>query len=255
MKKNMDDFLDEYLFNRKKPLKYSNLKEKVEQENSNEIEENPVKTEYVFESTLSVNDAEATVRLEKGEFRRRVVTDFVSIITLFKDSKEIPLQDFLTSIGIVSQNSPPPITPPSTESPSPSTESPSPENSLEKNSKDTNSSNAISPDESIKAEAEIQNQQPLSAEDPIPDNAENKNEKEFKLSSFSLNTKELVSQDNEGTVNINGIENINGALSFKVKINSDSSPFNTPESALAYFNKVFFDNIVKIIDKEIEEVE
>ena len=250
MKKNMDDFLNEYLFNKKTILKYDDLKEKIEQEDPDAEEANPVKTEYVFESTLSVNDSEATVRLEKGEFRRRVVTDFVSIITLFKDSKEIPLQDFLTSIGIVSQNTPPPVTPP----PSPM-ENPPPENPPEENPKDTGSKDAISPDESIKAEAEIPTQQPLSAEDPIPDNTEKTDNKEFKLASFSLNTKETVSQDNENTVNINGIENINGALSFKVKINSDSSPFNTPESALAYFDKVFFDNIVKVIDREIEEVE
>jgi hypothetical protein len=250
MKKNMDDFLNEYLFNKKTVLKYDDLKEKIEQEDLEAEETNPVKTEYVFESTLSVNDSEATVRLEKGEFRRRVVTDFVSIITLFKDSKEIPLQDFLTSIGIVSQNTPPPVTPPPSQM-----ENPPPENPPEENSKDTGSKDAISPDESIKAEAEIPTQQPISAEDPIPDNNEKIDNKEFKLASFSLNTKETVSQDNENTVNINGIENINGALSFKVKINSDSSPFNTPESALAYFDKVFFDNIVKVIDREIEEVE
>lgn len=75
---------------------------------------------------------------------------------------------------------------------------------------------------------------------------------EFTLNSFSLKATENISEDNI-EVSIVGEENVNEMMSLKVSLRESSTAFNTPESAIAHFNRIFFDNIIQTVDKELEK--
>jgi hypothetical protein len=148
-----------------------------------------------------VNDEEEVRQVTADDYPKRAITDFMSLISLFKDSNTIDVKEFVNDIGLGKQT-------PETPTPAPGEEA------------------------GAGLEAAAQ--------------------EESKLTSFLLSTQERISQVGQTSVSIAGEENVNNMLSFKVSVDEESTPFNTPEPAIAHFNRVFFDNIVKTIDKELD---
>jgi hypothetical protein len=232
-KKNMDELVDELLFDKKKsnrmPLKESeiDIKKILEQDDDKKGKESKraldaiktddeasektsdIEEDIVLEVSLSVDDKEEIKQISNKEYPKRAITDFLSLISLFKDSKDIDVRQFLQSIGV--GKAPAPVAP--TLAPAPGTEA--------------------------------QPEQPAQL-------ATTEQPETGKLSYFVLSARERLTQAGQTKVSIAGEENVNDMLSFKVSVDDESTAFNTPEQAIAQFNRVFFDNIVKTIDKVLQ---
>ena len=118
---NMEDFVEEVLFGKKKKKakpKYEEVDikkiieqdekkdEKEEEAEEEKVEEKPEEEEVneeedvVLEVVLSVNEDEEVIQVKKDEYPRRAITDFLSLISLFKDSADIDVKMFLQDIGV-----------------------------------------------------------------------------------------------------------------------------------------------------------
>lgn len=207
----MGDLVDELLIGKKKtPLQETeiNVKQIIEktEEEEKEEEEQEEGSDVVLSVDIYINDDESTIEITSKQYQRKTITDFLSLLSLFKNSERVDVNQLLNSI-----NSPAP------------------------------------PPEAAQDAAE----EPMAGEEPA--SAQPTEENTFKLTSFGITAEEKVSESSENSVSITGEENINNALSFKVIVGETSTPFNTPDTAIQHFNNAFFNNIVQIIDKELQQ--
>lgn len=248
----MDEALDEILFGKKpkkksrKPLeeretrvddifeqdevKKKRSNKKGEEDQSDEEDENAedddltddadeTPEDVVLEASIRINDNKANVRITEEQYEGRAITDFVSLISLFRKSKNLKVKQFLNQLTNPAVGA---------------------------------GAAGAAPDQPEQQPGPEAGENPAGLETP-QEGGEEGAEEGFQLSSFSLRAFERVSQDENMDVSIAGEENVNQMMSFKVSIGEDSTAFNTPESALSHFNRVFFDNIIKTIDKELEK--
>ncbi len=205
-----------------------------EKEEEKEIEDD----DSLVKVSLRVNKDNSFIKLSEDDYKNNTLTDFVSLMSLFKDAKKVNIKKLLSALGLGGEQPTPGI--PQAES---MNEAESPSAESEDKPKETSDIDSIinPPKEEPK-----KNTKPADLPEPKP-------VEEFKLNNFRLSVEELVSQSGNSEVSINGNENVNGMLSFKVSIDENSTPFNMPEPAISHFNGIFFNNIVAVIDKELEK--
>lgn len=271
--KNMEDFVEEVLYGKVKKKKHKKIVEtKVDIKKILEADEKETPTEYdkedkkaeekeekeatkeaekekeeeeeitdddsLIKVSLRVNKDNSFIKLSEEDYKNNTLTDFVSLMSLFKNAKKVNIKKLLSALGLGGEQPTPGI--PQTESMN-EAEGPSKSEAKPKETSDIDS--IINPPK----EEPKKNVKPADLPEPKP------KKDEFKLNNFRLSVEELVSQSGNSEVSINGNENINGMLSFKVSIDENSTPFNMPEPAISHFNGIFFNNIVATIDKELEK--
>lgn len=264
---NMEDFVEEVLYGKKKKKKKRKIverkvdiksiledadkdppkeeekedkeaQEKEEKEATKEAEKEKDEDKEIEDDdsllkvSLRVNNENSFIKLSEEDYQNRTLTDFVSLMTLFKNAKKVNIKKLLSALGL-GGNTPTPGIPQATES-------------INEAEEESDIDSIINPKEKEKEEPK-KNAKPEDIPDPKP------KQEEFKLNNFRLVAEELVSQSGNSTVAINGNENVNNMLSFKVSIDENSTPFNMPEPAISHFNSIFFNNIISTIDKELEK--